>query len=121
MPPRRQQLSRADIENMSTEDVADAFAAGRFADLLAGNEPEDVEADPQEWIETLASLPDDELERLKRAAHAPAAPGSADQGARGRGGAGQIRDRAALGRMRPDEITAALRDGRLDEMLGRDR
>jgi hypothetical protein len=95
-----EQLTKADIGKMSAADVLQAQKRGAFDSLLGR---------PAETPAT------DTVEAARAASR-----GSADQGARTGGPVGQL-SREHLRTMDTTEISKALRDGRLDDVLGRER
>lgn len=99
MTEQPEQMSRADLLELSPSGVRDALREGRLDDLLAGR---DVGAVAHAVVE-------DEQEP-------PPPPGDADLGARGGAPIGQVRRADLLG-MTPEAVRDALRTGELDALL----
>jgi hypothetical protein len=114
------QLTRSEVSNMAPADLAEAFATGALADVLAGVDP--IEAERRRYLDE-ADAARAELAAMPRTPAPAPAPGQAnvDQGNGETFDRGVMRDqqRAALRSMTPQQLVEGMARGDFDELLGR--
>lgn len=115
-PIRVRQMSAAELDGLSPDEVRDAFETGALAETLGGSAPVDEVAEAEK-ARHLADAA--EIRAQIDAARAPApTPGQGANVDTNHEGDERSRTREQVRNMTPDETAAALDRGDLDRLLG---